>query len=58
VNTLGVIDVEVATRAGYESLIRTHILPLLGSLPVGRVRGASRNTSSNMLTSRWRSIGP
>ncbi len=36
---LEVIDVEVATRAGYESLIRTHILPLLGDLPVGRVRG-------------------
>ena len=36
---LEVIDVEVATRAGYESLIRTHILPLLGDLPVGRLRG-------------------
>lgn len=36
---LDVIDVEVATRAGYESLIRTHILPLLGTLPVERVRG-------------------
>ena len=36
---LEVIDVEAATRAGYESLIRTHILPLLGDLPVGRVRG-------------------
>jgi integrase len=36
---LEVIDVEAATRAGYESLIRTHILPLLGALPVERVRG-------------------
>jgi integrase len=36
---LEVIDVEAATRAGYESLIRTHILPMLGDLPVGRVRG-------------------
>ncbi|HSK59770.1 MAG TPA: hypothetical protein VK935_12035 [Actinomycetospora sp.] len=27
---LEVIDVEVATRAGDESLIRTHILPLPG----------------------------
>jgi integrase len=36
---LAVIDVEVATRAGYESMIRTHILPLLGTQPVGRVRG-------------------
>lgn len=36
---LEVIDVEVATRAGYESMVRTHILPLLGELPVGRVRG-------------------
>lgn len=36
---LEVIDVEAATRAGYDSMIRTHILPLLGGLPVGRVRG-------------------
>ncbi|WP_328306860.1 hypothetical protein [Actinomycetospora sp. NBC_00405] len=36
---LEVIDVEVAMRTGYESVIRTHILPLLGYLPVARVRG-------------------
>ena len=36
---LEVVDVEVAIRAGDESLIRRTSLPLLGEVLVGRVRG-------------------
>ena len=36
---LEVLHVEVSTRANYEAVIRTHIEPLLGDVPLGRVRG-------------------
>jgi integrase len=36
---LEVLHVEPSTRESYDGLIRKHIVPLLGDLPVGRVRG-------------------
>ena len=36
---LEMVDVEPITRERYESCIRTHIRPLLGPLPVGRLNG-------------------
>ena len=36
---LEMVDVESTTRERYESCIRTHIRPLLGPLPVGRLNG-------------------
>jgi integrase len=36
---LEMLDVEPTTRDRYESVIRTHIRPLLGQLPVGRLDG-------------------
>lgn len=36
---LGVLKIEDTTRAGYESLIRLYVRPLLGDLPIGRIDG-------------------
>jgi integrase len=36
---LDVLKIEDTTRAGYERLIRRHIRPVLGTLPIGRVNG-------------------
>jgi integrase len=36
---LDVLNIEDTTRAGYERLIRLHIRPVLGTLPIGRVNG-------------------
>lgn len=36
---LEVVHVEPSTRDGYEGLVRNHIVPLLGDLQVGRIRG-------------------
>jgi integrase len=36
---LEIARVEPSTRQGYEGLVRNHIVPLLGELQVGRVRG-------------------
>ena len=36
---LDVLDVEVTTRARYETAIRLHVRPLLGSLPVAKLTG-------------------
>ena len=36
---LDVLKIEDTTRAGYERLIRLHIRPVLGALPVGRING-------------------
>ena len=36
---LTLLKVEATTREGYESIIRTHICPLLGELPLSRIDG-------------------
>jgi integrase len=36
---LSVLKIEDTTRSGYERLIRLHIRPVLGALPIGRVGG-------------------
>jgi hypothetical protein len=36
---LEVLTIEDTTRAGYERLVRRHIRPVLGSLPISRVNG-------------------
>lgn len=36
---LEVLKIEDTTRAGYERLVRLHIQPVLGALPIGRVNG-------------------
>jgi len=36
---LDLVDVEIATRARYESVIRLHVRPLLRSLPVAKLTG-------------------
>ena len=36
---LDVLKIEDTTRAGYERLIRLHIRPVLGALPIGRING-------------------
>jgi Phage integrase, N-terminal SAM-like domain len=36
---LNVLKIEDTTRAGYERLIRLHIRPVLGALPIGRING-------------------
>ena len=36
---LEVVDVGVTTRARYEGVIRLHVRPLLGKLPVSRLSG-------------------
>jgi integrase len=36
---LGVLEIEDTTRAGYESIIRNYIRPLLGHLSIARVDG-------------------
>ena len=36
---LGLLDVDVTTRAGYEGYIRNHVRPLLGHLQVGKLDG-------------------
>lgn len=36
---LEIVHVEPSTRDGYEGLVRNHIVPLLGDLQVGRIRG-------------------
>jgi integrase len=36
---LDVLKIEDTTRSGYERLIRLHIGPVLGALPIGRVNG-------------------
>src|SRR5689334_19569412 len=36
---LGMLQIEETTRAGYERLVRLHIGPLLGHLPIGRIDG-------------------
>jgi len=38
---LDVLDVEVTTRARYETAIRLHVRPLLGSLPVAKLTSRS-----------------
>jgi len=36
---LDVLKIEDTTRAGYDRLIRLHVIPALGELPIGRVDG-------------------
>ncbi len=36
---LDVLDVEPTTRARYESILRLHVRPILGDLPVGKLTG-------------------